>query len=234
MQRMVLEAVLMEFDGVLVDTTASRRAALISVFAEEGIVLSESEFRGACAGRSTADAVRGVLSLRHLSLDETAVDLLTLRIERTFSSHLGKGVMMVEGAREVVERLAGRARLGIVSRASRRDIEFIVSLARLEHAFSCIIGAEDAYPPKPSPSPYLAALRRLGRTRAIPDRGVVIALEDGLDGIRAAGSAGLRCVAVGELPAHVAMEADALIASVTGLDADTLVRLIGRTGETFA
>ena len=234
MQRMALDAVLMEFDGVLVDTTASRREALTSVLAEEGIVISESEYRGACAGRSTTDAVRGVARLRQLPFDETDVDLIALRIERSFSSHLGKGAMMVDGAREAVERLAGRARLGIVSRASRRDIEFIVSLARLDHAFSCIIGSEDAYPQKPSPAPYLAALRRLERKRPIPAYGVVIALEDGLDGIRSAASAGLRCVAVGDLPADVAMEAEALIASVTGLDADTLVRLIGRAGESFA
>ncbi|MEO7965815.1 MAG: HAD family phosphatase [Gemmatimonadaceae bacterium] len=234
MQRMVLDAILLEFEGVLADTTAPRRDAITSVLEDEGIFLSESEYRGACAGRSTADAVRAVIALRRLAFDETATDLLALRIERAFSAHLSKGVVLVDGAREVVERLAARTRLGIVSRASRRDIEFIISLARLDHAFMCIIGAEDAYPPKPSPAPYLAALRRLERKRSAPEHRVVVALEDAQDGIRAAAAAGLRCVAIGELPAHVAMEAEALLPAVTGLDAEMLERLVARDDETFA
>ncbi len=234
MQRMVLDAVLMEVDGVLADTAAARRNAITTVFGEAGVLLRESEYRGACAGRSTADAVRAVIALRNLTMDETATDLLALRVERAFSSHLSKGLVLVDGARELVERLAASVRLGVVSRASRRDIEFIISLAQLEHAFTCIIGAEDAYPPKPSPAPYLAALRRMERKRPGPDHGVIVALEDAQDGIRAAAAAGLRCVAIGDIPAHVAMEADAVVPSVTGLDAEEIVRLVARSGETFA
>jgi beta-phosphoglucomutase-like phosphatase (HAD superfamily) len=234
MQRMMLDAVLMEFDGVLADTGAARREAITTVFGEEGVFLSETEYRGTCAGRSTADAVRGVIALRSLTMDETATELLALRVERAFSSHLSKGLVLVDGAQQLVERLAASVRLGVVSRASRRDIEFIVSLAQLEHAFSCIIGAEDAYPPKPSPAPYLAALRRLERKRSMPAHGVIVALEDAQDGIRSAAAAGLRCVAIGEVPAHVAMEADAIVPSIIGLDADEIVRLVVRSGETFA
>lgn len=231
---MVLDAVLMEFDGVIADTAAARHEALVQVLREDGVTLADSDYPSTCGGRSTADAVRAIIAMRDLTMDETATELLTLRVERAFSAHLSKGVVLVDGAREAVERLAGRTRLGIVSRARRRDIEFIVSLARLEHVFMCIVGAEDAYPPKPSPAPYLAALRRLERTRPAPARGVVIALEDGQDGIRSAASAGVRCVAIGALPAHVAMEADAILPSVAGIDADDLMRLVVRSGETFA
>ena len=66
------------------------------------------------------------------------------------------------------------------------------------------------------------------------DDGVVVALEDSLDGIRGARGAGLRCVAIGDLPAHVAMEADALIPAITGIDAHTVERLVARAGEVFA
>lgn len=233
-ERKVLDTVLMEFDGVIADTATARRDALCTVLAEEGIVLSDDEYRGACVGLATEGAVRAAVALRETSFDDTAVDLLVLRADRAFSAWVSKGVMLVAGVRETIERLAARARLGIVSRASRRDIELVLSLARIEHAFSCVVGIDDAHPAKPSPAPYQHALRRLERTRRIAPDGVAVAIEDGLPGIRAASAAGLRCIAVGDLPAHIAMEADALIPSITGLDADRIGHLILRTGETFA
>jgi beta-phosphoglucomutase-like phosphatase (HAD superfamily) len=59
----------------------------------------------------------------------------------------------------------------------------------------------------------------------------VVALEDSRSGIRSARSAGLTCVAVGNLPAHVAMEADACIGSIAGLTPDRLLALLTRSGE---
>ena len=104
----------------------------------------------------------------------------------------------------------------------------------MDGAFTCIVGAEDAYPAKPSPAPYLAALRRLEGRRPLPSRGIVVALEDSIAGIRSAQAARLRCIAVGRLPVHDAMEADALIPSIDGLLVEDLARLVAHSGEHFA
>lgn len=234
MTRRVLEAVFIEFEGVLADTAVARRDALAYVLSEDGLQLSDDDYRDACAGRPIGDAVRAAIARCGVTLDETALELLALRAERAFSSYLGKGIMLVDGAREAIERLASRVRLGIVTRAGRRDVEFVLNLARMEDFFSCVVGVEDAFPPKPDAAAYHAAMRRLARRRPIGDDGVVVALEDSLDGIHGAMSAGLRTVAVGDLPAHVAMEADALIPAITGLDAQAVERLVARIGEEFA
>lgn len=230
----MLDAVLFEFEGVIADTATARREALAYVFAEDGLQLSAEDYRDVCAGRATPDAVRAAIARCGVTLDETGLELLALRVDRAFSSHLGKGVMLVDGAREALERLAGRARLGIVTRASRRDVDFVLNLARMEDLFACVVGVEDAYPPKPDASAYHTALRRMERRGPVSGNGVVVALEDALDGIVGARKAGMRCVAVGDLPAHVAMEADALIPAITGLDAAALALLIRRDGEEFA
>lgn len=230
----MLDAVLFEFEGVIADTATARREALAYVFAEDGLQLSAEDYRDVCAGRATPDAVRAAIARCGVTLDETGLELLALRVDRAFSSHLGKGVMLVDGAREALERLAGRARLGIVTRASRRDVDFVLNLARMEDLFACVVGVEDAYPPKPDASAYHTALRRMERRGPVSGNGVVVALEDALDGIVGARKAGMRCVAVGDLPAHVAMEADALIPAITGLDAAALALLIRREGEEFA
>jgi beta-phosphoglucomutase-like phosphatase (HAD superfamily) len=131
----------------------------------------------------------------------------------------------------VVDRLAAVARLGIVTRVSRAEVELVLSLARLDHVFTCVVAAEDAFPAKPAPAPYRKALERLERQRPIPARALVVALEDGLAGIRSARSAGIACVAVGDLPAHVAMEANAFVGAIKGLTPESLMALVMPSAE---
>ncbi|MCC6772772.1 MAG: HAD family phosphatase [Gemmatimonadaceae bacterium] len=234
MTHRVLDAVLMEFDGVLADTARARHEALACVLAEDGLQLSDADYRAGCAGLPTTDAVRAAVGRCGATLDETGLELLTLRVDRAFSEQVGKGIILVDGAREAVERLVARVRVGIVTRASRRHVEFVLNLAQMEHLFACVIGSEDADPPKPAPAPYLAALRRLERRRPVSPEGLVVALEEGVWGIRGARAAGLRCIAVGDLPAHVAMEADAFIPAITGIDVAAVDQLIVRAGERFS
>ncbi|NUQ13132.1 MAG: HAD family phosphatase, partial [Gemmatimonadaceae bacterium] len=84
---------------------------------------------------------------------------------------------------------------------------------------------EDAAP-KPSPEPYRLALARVQRARARVVRGTVVAIEDGRPGILSARAAGVACVAVGDVPAHVALEADGYVPSIAGLTAERLLSLV--------
>lgn len=226
----MIDAVLFEFDGVLADTTSARGEALRSTLREDGIALSADEYREHCAGRSFAEAVRAALDLRGVHLDETGIDLLVLRTERAYGAAVGKGVTLADGVPQVVERLAASVRLGIVTRASRRDVEFVLGLAGLDHAFTCVVAGEDFTTGKPSPAPYRVALERLSKLRAT-QASACVALEDTLAGIRSARAAGIRTVAVGALPAHVAMEAHGIVPRLAGLTLDVLQRLVARDGE---
>ena len=122
---------------------------------------------------------------------------------------------------ELIESLQGQTRLAIVSRASRADIDATLALAQLDHAFEFVVADDDAFQPKPSPAPYLGALDRLTRRRTVKATHVV-ALEDGVAGIRSAKAAGLRCAVVGSLPVHLAVDADALLPSLIGQRAATI------------
>ncbi|HJU76208.1 MAG TPA: HAD family phosphatase [Gemmatimonadaceae bacterium] len=226
----MIDAVLFEFDGVLADTARARGDALRSTLREDGINLTPDEFREHCAGRSFPEGVRAALDMKSVKLDETGIDLLVLRTERAYSAVVGKGVTLSDGVPQVIERLAGSVRLGIVTRAQRSDVDFVLSLAGLDHAFACLVTGEDVTTGKPSPAPYRVALERLSRLR-VTRASSCVALEDTLVGIRSARAAGLRAVAVGALPAHVAMEADGLLQGISGLTLASLQRLVARDGE---
>lgn len=217
----MIQAVLFEFDGVLADTREARRTALLDALEEDGVVLSDTEYDESCRALPVRSAVQVAFSLREVAADETSIDLATVRAERHFSRSAESGLSLTVGARALVESMQGQTRLGIVARATRRDIEATLSLAQLDYAFEFVISGDDPHLPKPSPEPYRAALERLARRRAIPVSNIV-ALEDGAAGIRSAKGAGMRCAIVGPAPAHVAMEADALMPSLVGLTAASI------------
>jgi len=222
---MLYDTVLFELEGVLADTQASRRDALVRSLADEGVVLTPTAYAERCAGLPVREAALAAAATAGGRLDPTAVDLVALRAERYFAERVGKGVSLAPGARELLDDLAGRARLGIVTRASRREVEFVLSLAALDGVFECVLAAEDVRSPKPSPEGYHRALERLARRRAASPA-TTLALEDGAPGIAAARARALRCVAVGTMPAHHAVQADAYLPSLAGQSLASLESLV--------
>ena len=219
---------LLEFEGVLIETRAMRRHALALALAEEGVAVSERTYDEQCAGLSVRQSVRAAARAAGAPRDETALDLAALRAERNFAAAIGKGVSLAPGAAAFIDQAAGQSRLGIVTRASRREVEFVLGLAGLEAAFECVVAADDAES-KPSPAPFLLALARLSRRRAAATRDA-LAIEDSVYGVRAARAADVACVVVGALPAHHALEADAAIESLDGQTPATIAALAGRRG----
>jgi HAD superfamily hydrolase (TIGR01509 family) len=221
----MLDTVLLELEGVIADTGDARRDAIIAALRADGVSVPESAYRDLCAGRSFDDAVRGAAHALGGPVDETAIAIAAHRAERAYRAYIGKGLTLVEGAREALERLHATTRLALVTRAPRHDAMFVLSLGRMEHLFTVVVAAEDA-PAKPSPEPYRLALARLARTRPRVARGTMVALEDCRPGILAARAAGLPAVMVGDVPAHVALEADAWLPSLSGATADSLLALV--------
>jgi beta-phosphoglucomutase len=223
----VIRAVLLEVEGVLVESAEARRRSLAEALAARR---HPADARAIDPTLPVREAARVALAAAGAPADETELDLLVREAGRRFTGWLGKGATLAPGARTFIERLHGRVRLGIVSRATRSEVEAMLSLAGLGDLFEFVLGEEDAWPPRPDPASHRAAIARLGRRGAISGEDVV-ALEDGAVGIAAARAAGLRCVAVGAVPAHVAMQADALLPSLDDAGAVDLVDALSNDRE---
>lgn len=228
----MFQAVLFELEGVLADTRNFRQRALQETFAHDGVLIPDS-VDGVCAGLPVRSAVVAAFRSAGIDADETAVDLMTLRVERQFAEHLAHGFVLREGSRELIAHLAGRVRLGLVTRASRNEADAMLSLAGLEFAFECVVTGDHVASCKPSPEPYLAALRVMSRLRPLA-AGYVLALEDGPTGIQSARGAGVRCLAVGALPAHHAMQAEGLLPTLRGHTLVTIEDTVLRPEERIA
>lgn len=224
----VPHAVLLELEGVIVRTHALRREALRGALAEDGVALSSVAYDDVCHGMSVRAAVRACHDSEDVPADETAIDLAVLRAEKAFAASLAAGATLADGAVDGLTSLHARARLGIVTRATRREAELMLSLAELAWLFEVVVASDDVpLAPKPAADPYARALASLARRRSIDPRRVM-ALEDGRDGIRAARAAGLRCLAVGEMPAFRALDADGYLPSLRGVTLESLDVVGGR------
>ena len=96
-----------------------------------------------------------------------------------------------EATRQVLDRLHGTARMGIVTSSRKEHFELIHRTTGLLDFIDFVLTRQDYERTKPHPDPYLAALRRFDLR---PEE--CVAVEDSLRGLRAARAAGIRCIVV--------------------------------------
>ncbi len=116
---MRVEAVVLDFDGLLADTESAWHRAEGAVFARRGLVFGDDE-RAACTGRSAGDMVGLLLDRFGLPADralEVEAELLALVDLQT-----PQPPRVMPGAAELVRTLSGRVPLGIASNSSRASL----------------------------------------------------------------------------------------------------------------
>ena len=224
----MVDAVVLELEGVVFDTRELRRLSLRDALVEQGLAptIDHDDVDGA----TPRAAVERSLALQAVEYDQVLVDLLIARVERTFSNLLGtSGAAFCDGARSFIEDAAAGARLAVVTSARRADVEVMLRLSSVGDLFRVVVTADDTLSAHPSHEALQLALGRLGKTKPILAKRT-LALAHGLSAIRAARDGGITCVAVGELEAHVAMEADAYVPTLAGHTLRSLDHFV-RTGE---
>ena len=194
----MVDAVLLEWEGVLADTSVARREALLRALAEEGV------------------------QYEALETDPALADLVALRATRAFAERIGKGLVLLPGAREFVERIQLASRVAIVTSATRAETEFVLRLSGLDAAISTIVSSDDMLE---GSATYERAIAQLARVRPIK-RDHIIALASASPALRAARAAGIHTIAVGS-PAHVALDADGALVAVDGITVADLARIGG-------
>jgi len=224
----MVDAVVLELEGVVFDTRELRRLSLCDALLEQGFAPTFSQDDvDELAPRA---AIERSLASQDVTYDDVLLDLLLAGVDRAFSSRLtSSGAALCNGAQAFIENAAASARLAVVTNARRADVDTMLRLASLGDFFTAVITAEDSLEAKPSSESYRLGIARLAKRRPVTLKRT-LALEHGLTGIRAARAAGITCVAVGLLPANVAMEADAYVPVLAGQTIRSLDHFI-RTGE---
>ncbi len=195
----VVQAVVFDMDGVLVDTERDWDAARRQVAETLG-------------GRWHPEATTDMIGMsapewsRYMH-DELGVEAhpeeINRRVVARVLERVGSGPPLLPGAAAAVESLAARWPLALASSANRPVIDAVLEASGLARFFTATVSSEEVAHGKPAPDVYLAAARALDVEPA-----AAVAIEDSANGIRSGASAGMTVVAIPN--AHFPPDADAL------------------------
>ena len=182
----MVEAVVFDMDGVLVDSEALWDAARERVTRERGGRWSDSAQRDMMGMSSTEWSRYMHDELGVPEEPERINDEVVGRMEALYRERLP----LIPGAPEAVRRLADRP-LAVASSANRPLIDLALELAGLSELFRATVSSEEVRRGKPAPDVYLEAAHRLG---VDPRR--CAAVEDSHNGILSARAAKMRVIAI--------------------------------------
>jgi HAD superfamily hydrolase (TIGR01509 family) len=186
----VINAIVFDFDGVIIDTEKACYDAWQTVFSEYNqVLLLEEWVKNIGRAVKVADPHKILEHLTGKSINQEHLLHHAKEIEMAAANKLTPlpGVLKtLQVARDMFIPCA------VASSSGRNWVEGHLKRTGLEHYFKTLVCREDTSTHKPEPEPYLTAVNRLG---ALPENS--IAIEDAPMGILSATTAGLRCVAVG-------------------------------------
>jgi HAD superfamily hydrolase (TIGR01509 family) len=186
------EAVVFDCDGTLIDSEQHWQRARAIVLRAFGHAPDE-EFAQRAKGLHYRDC--GVLMAELVGEPDYAQEM-TQQLLSTFRALVAREPVSTRGARELVRTLERVAPLAVASNCPEDVVRFSLESVNLHRHFRHIVVPDDRIRPKPHPDTYAEAARRLG----VPG-GRALAVEDSVNGMKAAVAAGLRVVGVGPRPA---------------------------------
>jgi len=196
----MIKAILMDFNGVIINDEPLQMQAYQEIFKDEGIELTEADYYS-CLGMddrtfietSYTRAGKEISAERNVEIN----DAKTAKWRKIVDEEMP----LFDGVENFVRKMEKDFALGVVSMARREEIEYVLEKAGLLGSFSIIISAEDVENCKPNPECYRKGFNQIDafRTRSGGNpivHGDCLVIEDSPPGIAAGKNAGLKTLGI--------------------------------------
>ncbi len=178
----MIDAILFDLDGTLIDTESVALDAGQAAFAALGVPV-DAPFMHRLVGVDQPTSRRIIAQ----SLPDLDVAALALAWESRFQAAISQNLPMKQGAHDLLR--AALRPMGLVTSSGREAAHHKLRLAAIDHHFDTVITVDDVSRPKPSPDPYVLAAAQMG-----VDPARCLVFEDSETGAEAAHRAG--CIVV--------------------------------------
>ncbi|ASS75295.1 hypothetical protein CIG75_10045 [Tumebacillus algifaecis] len=183
----MIQAVVFDFDGLIIDTETPWYEAMLAVYQEHGAHLPLETYLQ-CVGTSLEqfDPYLHLETCIGRSLDQPQLRQKTADLH----SQLMQEVVLRPGVEDYLRQAKQLGiKIGLASSSSREWVLTFLERLDLRQHFEVIRTSNDVRRVKPDPELYLSALTALGI-----DPAHALAFEDSYNGLRAAKAAGMHCV----------------------------------------
>jgi len=190
----MLQAIIFDFDGVIVDSEPLHCQATQRVFSPLGGIVDSSMYLHECTGQPDLENFRRLCSKFQLNTDEEYVKSLVQAKTNYYREILKTQAQPCAGAISLIKNAAQHYPLAICSGSYKNEIKQLLALIDSEDLtpyFKEVVTIEDVAVGKPDPSGYRLAATHLN---ALPQ--YCLAIEDSPAGIIAAKAAGMTVLAV--------------------------------------
>jgi len=189
----MLQAVLFDMDGVIIDTEPLHKKAYFSMFNDVNIDVSE-EMYNSYTGQSTINICKQLCD--HFSLSEAPETLMA--IKRKHFKHLfatDSDLDLLDGVLDLIKDYYNNSlTLILASSASMPNINRIFERFKLNQYFKAKFSGADLKESKPHPEIFIKAAEASGYSKE-----ECMVIEDSTNGIAAAKAAGIFCVGYNSL-----------------------------------
>jgi HAD superfamily hydrolase (TIGR01509 family) len=190
----VIQAVLFDLDGLMVDSEPHSIASWQVVLAKRGAQFDQAALDSVLGQRVIETAE---LAIRLFQLPERPAELAREKAEYQIT-HLNGNITAMPGLIELLDFVdQSGLKKAVASSGLRRYIDAVLATIGVRERFDVIISADDVVNGKPAPDVFLAAARALN---VAPEHCLV--LEDAPFGVQAAKAAGMMCFAVPNAHSH--------------------------------
>jgi HAD superfamily hydrolase (TIGR01509 family) len=184
----MIEAVIFDFDGLIVDTEWPAYEAWSTIYARYRQVLPLEKWVAAVGTFHGFNPVAYLNELTGLNLE---FDQLFAEKELLKAAKCAVAPIMPGVEARIAEAKVLGAQTAVVSTSDREWVVTHLKRIGILDRFDAVITREDVVKVKPDPEPYLKAAARFDVSPS-----TCIVFEDSMNGVRAAKAAGMYCIAV--------------------------------------
>jgi beta-phosphoglucomutase-like phosphatase (HAD superfamily) len=217
----MLKAIIFDFDGVIADTEPLHLKAFQLTLKEKGIELSDEDYFENYLAYDDKTLFKELLKDRNYEHNEAQISDFMNRKSEHFENVLKGNNLVLEGVPEFISEVSGKYPLAIGSGAIRSEIIYILESEGLREHFEIIVSADEVINCKPDPEVFIEALRRLNNLDSVSEEispQECLVIEDSTSGIKAAHSAGMKCLAItNSYAAEKLSEAELIKQSLKGI-----------------